>query len=58
MKSFVIYVNIETYGERWNDRIEVAASSENSARIEAERQIVSRYGRQLVCMQVTEIVRA
>ena len=54
---FRVNVVVETYSERFCDRIEVKAASETSARSEAERQIMNRFGSSIVFIQITDIAR-
>lgn len=55
---YIVNVTIETYSERYCDRITVKAADESSARTAAERKIIGRHGKNLIFMQVTDISRA
>lgn len=54
---FRVYVSVETYSERYFDSFEVNAGNERAARIKAEHMIMSRHGRQLVNLQITDVSR-
>lgn len=52
---YIVNVTIETYSEKYCDRITVKAADESSARTAAERKIMGRHGKDLMFMQVTGI---
>ena len=52
---FIVNVTIETYSEKYCDKVTVKAANENSAKTEAERRILGRHGKNLLFMQVTGV---